>query len=357
MEITDVKKVLVIYHREDNDGVCSAAIISQFLEEFGNPNVKIKFFGCNYAELSTIWKEHEDAVATTVATNVEKEIAKTKIVKWVSEFDQIYMVDISFNEADAMEYLYDSMPSGDFIWCDHHHPIIEFSLTHASDYEFGKTPGVRRTDQSALMNTWEYMAGVSNISIQPPRAVVMLSDYDSWSWTRKDEYAGDNKDKLFALNTGFTRRSNLRVKWFENYIFNILHDNIKVMRAIEDDCLQYGTTILEYDRERNTRDILSHGDTSWTIGGEKACAIFTTDRLNSQSFTRVFDGTDVKHGLVFKREPNGRWILSAYNVSEDSGFDCGAYLKAKYGGGGHKGAAGCTITQIQCIEMLASHQV
>lgn len=356
MEITDVKKVLVIYHREDNDGVCSAAIISQFLEKFGNPNVKVKFFGCNYVELSNIWQEHEQAVATTVATNVEQEIAKTKIVKWVSEFDQIYMVDISFNEADAMEYLYDSMPSGDFIWCDHHRPIIEFSLTN-NEYQFGNTPGIRRTDQSALMNSWEYMAKVSNITIQPPRAIVMLSDYDSWAWTRKDEYAGENKNRLFALNTGFTRRSNLRVKWFETYIFNVLHDNIKVMRAIEDDCLEYGTTILEYDRERNTRDLNAHGDTSWTIGGEKACAIFSTDRFNSQSFTNVFEGTDIEHGIVLKRLPDGRWILSAYNISEDSGFDCGAYLKAKYSGGGHKGAAGCTLTQEQVIQMLMTHEV
>ena len=353
MKITDVKNVLVIYHREDNDGVCSAAIVSQFLKVYGNPEVNVKFFGCHYGELSTLWKEYQDAVTT----GDKETIAKTKMAKWVSKFDQIYMVDISFNEADAMEYLYNSRPDGDFIWCDHHHPIIEFSLTNKDKYQFGITPGVRRTDQSALANTWEYMAAVTNVDIQPSHALVMLSDYDSWSWTRKEEYAGDNKDRLFALNTGFTRRSNLKVKWFENYIFNVLQNNVSGMRVSEEDCLQYGSIILEYDRERNTRDINSHGDTSWTIGGEKACAIFTIDRLNSQSFTRVFAGTDIEHGLVFKREHDGSWTLSAYNVSEESGFDCGAYLKANYGGGGHRGAAGCTLTQDQLIGMLTSHQV
>jgi len=353
MEITNIRNALVIYHREDNDGVCSAAIVSQFLKNFGDPEVNVKFFGCNYAELSTVWQEHINAEATQDA----EIIARDRMNKWVKTFNHIYMVDISFNEADAMEFLFKAMPSGCFIWCDHHHPIIEFSLTHADKYLFGGTPGIRNTSQSALLNTWEHMAKASNIGIQPSRSLVMLSDYDSWAWVRKDEYAGDNKDKLFALNTGFTRRSNLKVKWFEDYILNVLHDNIPGMHAIEDDCLQYGTTILEYDRERNTRAIKSHGDTSWTIGGEKACAIFTTDRFNSQSFTNVFAGTDIEHGIVFKREPDGRWVLGAYNVSEDSAFDCGAYLKAKYGGGGHKGAAGCTISQIQFIEMLASHQV
>ena len=353
MKITDIKNALVIYHREDNDGVCSAAIVSQFLKFFGNPQVSVKTFGCHYAELSTLWKEYQDAVAS----GDEETIAKTKIAKWTSKFDQIYMVDISFNEVDAMEYLYNSRPDGDFIWCDHHHPIIEFSLANKDKYKFGNTPGIRRTDQSALLNTWEYMNSVSNMQIQPSRALVMLSDYDSWSWTRKEEYAGENKNTLFALNTGFTRRSNLKVKWFEDYILNIIQDNIPGMRTIEEDCLEYGTIILEYDSERNTRDITSHGDTSWTIGGEKACALFTVDRLNSQSFTSVFAGTDIEHGLVFKRQSDGRWVLSAYNVSEESGFDCGAYLKTNYGGGGHKGAAGCTLTQDQVIGMLMSHQV
>ncbi len=361
MEITDVRNVLVIYHREDNDGVCSAAIISQFIKNFGNPAANIKFFGCNYAELSTIWNDHQAFVVQQAQHKMNPpqkiSMTKDKLNSWVTNYDMIFMVDISFNEADAMEYLYDSMPANNFVWCDHHLPIIEFSNRYATIYKFGKTPGIRRTDQSALLNTWDYMAEVSNTDIQPSRVLVMLSDYDSWAWTRKDEYVGDNKDKLFAINTGFTRRSNLKVKWFENYINTILIDNLAYRHAIEVACLEYGTIILKYDNERTTRTIKSHGDTSWTLGGEKACAIFTTDRFNSQSFTNVFAGTDIEHGIVFKREPDGRWVLGAYNVSEDTDFDCGAYLKANYSGGGHKGAAGCTITQNQFIEMLTSHQV
>jgi hypothetical protein len=275
--------------------------------------------------------------------------------KWMTNYDKIFMVDISFNEVDAMGSLYDTMHTENFVWCDHHHPIIELSKTH----EFGRTEGIRRTDQSALMNTWQYMNKAFNIDITPSRSLVMLSDYDSWMWTKKmAEYpTKKEQDDLFALNTGFTRRSNLKVKWFEDYILNILMQNTNGIKRIEDDCFQYGTTIMEYDIERNNRAIKSHGDTSWTLGGEKACTIFTTDRFNSQSFTRVFEGTDVKHGLVFKREPDGRWVMSAYNVSEDSAFDCGAYLKRMYDGGGHKGAAGCTISQEQFMSLLISHEV
>ena len=354
MNSVDAKNVLVIYHREDNDGVCSAAIVSQFLKTFDNPDVNVQFFGSNYAGLSEIWKEHVDALLA----HDEEALAKTTITKWVSNFDQIYMVDISFSEVDAMECIYKSKPNGDFIWCDHHRPIIEFSLANMDRYGFGNTPGIRRTDQSAILNTWEYMNNALGTTIRPSRTLVMLSDYDSWAWAHKVEYdTNENKDLLFALNTGFTHRSDLRIRWFEDYILNVIQDNTLSMRITEEDCIRHGSIVLEYDRRRNMRAINTHGDTSWTIGGEKACAIFTTDHFNSQSFTSAFEGTDTKHGLVFKRQTDGRWVLSAYNVYNDSDFDCGAYLRANYCGGGHKGAAGCTLSQDQFIEMLKTHQV
>ena len=174
MNSVDAKNVLVIYHREDNDGVCSAAIVSQFLKSFDNPDVNVQFFGSNYAELSEIWKEHVDPLLA----HDEEALTKTTITKWVSNFDQIYMVDISFSELDAMECIYKSKPDGDFIWCDHHRPIIEFSLANLDRYGFGNTPGIRRTDQSAILNTWEYMNNALGTTIQPSRALVMLSDYD-----------------------------------------------------------------------------------------------------------------------------------------------------------------------------------
>lgn len=245
MNSADAKNVLVIYHREDNDGVCSAAIVSQFLKSFDNPDVNVQFFGSNYAELSEIWKEYCEAALTFE----EEVLAKTTISKWVSNFDQIYMVDISFSEADAMEYIYSMKPDGDFIWCDHHRPIIEFSLANMDNYQFGNTPGIRRTDQSAILNTWEYMNGALGTTIRPSRALVMLSDYDSWAWAHKVEYdTNENKDLLFALNTGFTHRSDLRIRWFEDYIRNVIQDNTLSIRITEEDCIQHGSIVLEYDR-------------------------------------------------------------------------------------------------------------
>lgn len=356
MNIENCKKILVIYHREDNDGVCSAAIISSFVKLVHGIVLKnigvhhepvVKFFGCNYAELTDVWNEHLEHIN-------DKKLSQ--IQKWVSNYDKIFMVDISFNEMDAMEYLYDSMSIDDFVWCDHHAPVIRFSLEHLSEFKFGKTPGVRRTDQSAILNTWDYINSVYGTNYKPSHVLEMLSDYDSWQWVNKDEYLNGGKDTLFALNTGFTRRSNLKVAWFEEYIKSIFDNRPMDTHRIEDDCLQYGTTILEYDRERTSRAIRSHGDKEWTFNGEKACAVFTTDRFNSQSFEQ-FVGTEILHGLVFKREPDGRWVMSVYNIDEENPIHCGEYLKEKYNGGGHKGAAGCTLSEEQFIELLKTKTV
>ena len=72
---------------------------------------------------------------------------------------------------------------------------------------------------------------------------------------------------------------------------------------------------------------------------------------------KCLKGTDIRHGLVFKHHPNGNWVLSMYNINDDEEFHCGEFLKEKYNGGGHKGAAGCTLTQEQFIEILKNKRI
>lgn len=70
----------------------------------------------------------------------------------------------------------------------------------------------------------------------------------------------------------------------------------------------------------------------------------------SMTFESVKDEYD--NGIVFKHLKDGKWTMSLYNMKSEDTFDCGAYLKEKYNGGGHKGAAGCTITQEKFFELL-----
>ena len=64
-----------------------------------------------------------------------------------------------------------------------------------------------------------------------------------------------------------------------------------------------------------------------------------------------------QNGIVFKRTPTGDWTVSLYNVNDWDDFHCGEYLKNKYKGGGHLGAAGATISQAKFIKMLKTKEI
>lgn len=346
-----MKRVLVIYHREDNDGVCSAAIVKAMYLRYasGFDGVTFRMAGVNYADLSNRWKEYTDAVTVSCGRQ------KTSIGKWLS-CDEVWMCDISFNETEAMDWLYKKWGEN-FHWCDHHRPIIEKS----EDCCFGKAPGVRDTKQSALLNTWQHTNEVMGITpvLEPSAHMEMLSDYDSWAHSWKEKYKDPLRvEELFDLNTGFTLRSNLDVDWYADWISDFLQDKLTEHINVATECQDYGHTARLLDKVRQDRAVKSHGDCEWRLrNGERVCVLFTTERMNSMSFGSVKD-QDVKHGSVLKYDANnGNWTLGLYNFSDEDVFDCGEYLKQWYNGGGHKGAAGCTLTDAQVSGMIMSKQV
>lgn len=342
-----MKNTLIIYHREDNDGACSAGIVQAFISRYPIiRNAKIHFnecdlYGVNYADLAKDWDEFKH-------NRVTPNGKKPKMLKWDKYMD-IFMVDISFNDPEAMNYMSGHWP-GHFHWCDHHAPIIEQGKSMA----FGKALGVRRTDQSAILNTWQYLSGlVMQLHYDipmPSHYLHMLSDYDSWAYTKMEEYnSEETRTDLFRFNTGCTRCSNLKPEWFRNWVCDLLDGYMLDHELLATNTFNYGKTVYDLDVERIARAINTHGDTNWIVetpeGLRKACALISTDRFNSLSFAK-FIGTDIVHGLVFKIDPaNDKVVMSMYNVNDDDDFDCGAFLKAKYNGGGHKGAAGCTLTR------------
>lgn len=354
-----MKKVLIIYHREDNDGLCSAGIVRSWLTRYPIINdtqykpEDFEFYGVNYADLSADWEELQ---------SYSNSYKKTPNMKKWRKFEAIFMVDISFNSIDAMNHMYETFGQN-FHWCDHHHPIIQASTSQP----FGNAPGIRRTDQSALMNTWDYLANLladkrqTFQKIQPSKYLIMLSDYDSWTWKNKPWYAiQKGEDELMALNTGVTRYSNLNIKWFNNWIGALLDDD-GFHDTMANDAWNYGRIAYKLDTERAERAIRAHGDTRWIVRTKdadyKACAIITTDRINSVSF-KSLRGTDIVRGLVFKIDAdNDNVLMSMYNINDGDDFDCGAWLKENYGGGGHKGAAGCTISRQQFMLMFESRIV
>ena len=338
----NMDSVLVIYHKEDNDGACSAGIIKAFLERYSKVT-HIRFLGATYADLANIWTT--DGIPD--------------MAEWRELYDTIFMVDISFNDPLAMEQLYTWY--GDFfIWCDHHKPAIEIS----KEYCYGKTPGIRSTDQSALANVWDYMVDLFDPKtkdgngflkkVRAPKELVLLSDYDSWAWSRKEYYKEPlHKEDMFNFNTGMTEISNLNPEWFAEWIGCWLDGKYSQYSKFATDAYTQGGFIRKLDSKRIGKAVEEHGDMNWILAGsKKCCMVFTTEHMNSQAFDNISD-PEIRNGATLKYDSsNDCWTMSLYNLDNDDEFDCGVYLKEHYGGGGHKGAAGCTLDNEQVSNMI-----
>jgi hypothetical protein len=111
----------------------------------------------------------------------------------------------------------------------------------------------------------------------------------------------------------------------------------------------------QYELQRAENQLKEYGDLSWTVDGRPTAMMMAQYPTSSLMFKSVAD--KVLNGLIFKRLPNGQWNISLYNTNDNDDFHCGKYLKEKYKGGGHAGAAGCTISEKDFIKVLKNKQL
>ena len=312
-----MKKFLIIYHKEDNDGVFSAAIMQKYIfDTFSGIRVSLK--GVDYNMLNNITKKDID--------------------KWRTEYGNLIMLDISFNDTDMMKYAYEVF-NYDFIWVDHHKPIIDWSINTGYD----KIEGRRDTKHSTIYNLYKYLYDVFDLD-RIPELYEILSAYDSFSF----KAAGYDKDYVFAINKAVTFKGKLSVNAVSGMFVNDVN-NVDI-----ESLLKLGKTLIEYDDFLYEDLIKNSCDTTWTLqNGNKTAALFLQGPTSSRMFQSLI-GTDIKNGVVFKRQKDGKWTVSLYNIDDDdpNNIDCGAYCKEYYKGGGHKGAAGCTISESQFRMLL-----
>ena len=332
------KKYLIIYHKEDNDGVFSGAIIYEFLiSELKKNKESIDLLGADYNILNKFSESYKD--------NIED---------LKNEYKSIIMADISFNDVFFMKSLY-NLYKNDFIWFDHHAPIIHQSKVN----KFSDISGLRDTSKSAILCVWEWLYNPFNIE-EIPELLKVLSAYDSWTYKEN----GYNFDYVYNINKGVTNKFNLDF----NKIVNIIKDikDNKYIALIKLETL--GRNLNNYDAQRYIDIIKNSGDCTWKIytdnklfSGDElyrtACALFIQGPSNSVMFKSLIKGTndDLMNGIVFKRNNDSTWTISLYNIRDnDNTFHCGDYLKKFYNGGGHKGAAGCTVDEKTFIKILKS---
>ena len=94
------------------------------------------------------------------------------------------------------------------------------------------------------------------------------------------------------------------------------------------------------------------GDKEWVVDGNRKTVMVVLYGPSSSLMFQSLRNTEYKNGLIFRRYADGKWGISLYNINVEDTFDCGAYLKEHYNGGGHIGAAGAGITEEQFVNLL-----
>lgn len=352
-----MKKYLIIYHKEDNDGVFSGAIFYDYINNILNIDKSL---------IDTLPADY----------NMLTEFAKSNTPEELHEkYDTIVLTDISFNDSKYMKKLFKEF-NNNFIWCDHHAPIIKESLK----LNFDGAVGVRNTQKSAILCVYEYLYDTFNeiyqtIDKEPstkfPEIYRVLSGWDSWSYEREGyefEYVRNvNKGATFTYNLDF----NKIVKLVENvrigYNTNLQADEhfiyVERFNDVINSWYNIGKNLNEYDDQVMEGIITNNGDCSWKLFAydddkqhslyRETCVIFHQGATNSAMFKSLKKThPEIKNGMVFKHLTSGNWVISLYNVYDDDWFHCGEFLQKTFKGGGHSGAAGATITEKQFIKLL-----
>ena len=316
------EQYLIIYHKEDNDGLFSMAIIYNYLIIEKNINKdNIKLFGADYNDLDKL--------------SLDDDIIKSST--------HIYISDVSFDTVEKMMQLKE-MFGDNLVWIDHHKPMIDNSISKG----FDDIKGIRDTKHSALYNAFKYLYPTHNI----PELFKLLSAWDSWSYDAE----GIDFDLCKYINIGVNNIYNLNPDFIINYVYLLIYIYNDYINPPDIDELyeigKFEAKILDRTYENNVK---AYGDFSWTVNGRTACAMFIQGPSNSQMFKVCKD--KVQNGIVFKRLPDSNWALSLYNTDNQHDFHCGEYLKKHFNGGGHEGAAGCQISEELFINILKQKKI
>lgn len=316
------EQYLIIYHKEDNDGLFSMAIIYNYLIIEKNINKdNIKLFGADYNDLDKL--------------SLDDDIIKNST--------HIYISDVSFDTVEKMIQLKE-MFGENLVWIDHHKPMIDNSISKG----FDDINGLRDTKHSALYNAFKYLYPKYNM----PELFKILSAWDSWSYDAE----GIDFDLCKYINIGVNNIYNLNPDFIINSVYLLIYIyNDYINPPYIDELYEIGkfeAKILDRTYENNVK---AYGDFSWTVNGRTACAMFIQGPSNSQMFKVCKD--KVQNGIVFKRLPDSNWALSLYNTDNQHDFHCGEYLKKHFNGGGHEGAAGCQISEELFINILKQKKI
>lgn len=315
-------KIACVHHSIDLDGWMSAAVVLKwFIDKMNTEtgNHEIEFIGYNYGDP----------------------------IPDMKEYDKVIMCDISFpkEEMKNLEFTleYGNPEDKNFIWIDHHISAINDNI----DRNFH---GLRDTNFAACELTWKFFFPNDPM----PELVRLLGRYDCFGHKGTDEEL-----KVLQFQYGARQRiSNYREAY--TYLYNHLEAEKGAMLNFKnsiDGILQDGVAIYNYlctEAKQSYKNgfAIEFDNPKWdTVEHYPGMPLklkficINKERFNPVNFGIDYhaDGYD---GAACFHYANGMWNFSLYNDNEQ--VNCSLIAK-QFGGGGHKGAAGFKIKNIESI--------
>jgi oligoribonuclease NrnB/cAMP/cGMP phosphodiesterase (DHH superfamily) len=284
------------FYHNDLDGRCAGSIVAQYENNYNRED----FFEVDYV----------------------MELPLDKI----QENEKVYFVDYSFKKDTVWQLEKILEKTKDIIWIDHH----TSSLNLENELPWAKEiKGIRHEGISGAALTYMYLNNYGTEEFYDiPHAIRLVSDYDCWI------YEFEPETTYFKIGIETKDYDALDDIWLD------LYDLINPKTS---DIISIGKTIKQYIDQTNTY-YREHFAYETEIKGLKCLVV--NQKTNSWVFGDKYNDYPIVMVWVFNGE---KYTYSIF--SSNSEVDC-SKIAESYGGGGHKGAAGFSSTELLFRKLL-----
>lgn len=255
---------------------------------------------------------------------VEMDYTKPFPFDSIEKDERVYIVDFSIMPDDMRKLLEITQ---DVTWIDHHKTAIE--RYEGFEYDIR---GIRGDGIAGCMLTWIYLSQMTNYGEGPialfdpsdvrlaPSFTQLIADWDVWRF----KFGEKTRQFIIAFNA-----LNLGLDDKDWPFWDRLCNHANVSRMVLD-----GATMLKY-RDGWAANYMNLGFECNFEG--YSCFAVNIGFANSEYFKSLEKDYDIWIAFVYD---GSHWRYSLYSTKVDV-----SEIAKKYGGGGHRGAAGFTLEQ------------
>jgi hypothetical protein len=330
-------KIACVYHSVDLDGWMSASIVKHwFVSEYGNDHIESRLDVLTKDEVF-LYKGGFDTLKLEYPSIVFVGYNYGQPVPDLSGYDKVIMCDISF--PDQIMSNLNELYGSNFVWIDHHiSAMIEqedtFYKKLLSHVPYNEINGIRDTKFAACELTWKYFFPNDTV----PEIVRLLGRYDCFG------HKGTSEElKVLEFQYG-ARQEIFDYQEAYKWLTICLKEEFREQDLLKAGHFIYGYLCTEAKQSYRNGFELRFDDNH--DGWPRKFICINKERFNPINFGIDYHADGWDGAACFHRRADGKWAFSLYNDNDE--VDCSVIAK-QFGGGGHKGASGFVVDDINSI--------